>query len=155
MGTITRLVLRTDAWQGDTLFAQAYDELCLLARLRLYRGAATATTGTLLHDSWQRLLPGVPARPERGAFFRFAARALRAMLGAPRTPAVSPDEVRRLHSALQALARHEPLLADVLQMRHFGGFDDARIAQRLGLTEHAVRRCGERGRTLLQGLLQA
>lgn len=155
MGTITRLVLRTDAWQGDTTFAQAYDELCLLARLRLYRGSGPATTGTLLHDSFGRLANGAPAKAEQGAFFRFAARALRAMLGLPRTPAASVDEVQRLHAALQTLARTEPLLAEVLQMRHFGGFDDARIAQRLGLSEHAVRRCGERGRRLLQGLLQA
>jgi RNA polymerase sigma factor (sigma-70 family) len=55
--------------------------------------------------------------------------------------------------ALKRLAAAEPRLAQVVEMRYFGGFSEAEIAQTLGCTERTVRRDWEKARLLLMALL--
>jgi len=59
----------------------------------------------------------------------------------------------RVHEALQALAEAEPRLAKVVEMRYFGGWTEAEIAEVLQLTERTVRRDWDKARMLLSALL--
>lgn len=59
----------------------------------------------------------------------------------------------RVDKALTALATVEPRLAQVVEMRYFGGLTDAEIAQALGLTDRTVRRDWDKARLLLRTML--
>jgi DNA-directed RNA polymerase specialized sigma24 family protein len=48
----------------------------------------------------------------------------------------------------------EPRLAQVAQMRYFGGYSEQAIAEALDITERTVRRDWEKARLLLEALLQ-
>ena len=60
----------------------------------------------------------------------------------------------RLHEALAALQAAEPRLAQVVEMRYFGGYTEPEIGEVLGLTERTVRRDWEKARLLLLALLR-
>ena len=64
------------------------------------------------------------------------------------------DEVLRLHEALAALQAAEPRLAQVVEMRYFGGYTEVEIGEVLGLTERTVRRDWDKARLLLLALLR-
>ena len=55
----------------------------------------------------------------------------------------------QVHEALFALEEAEPRLATVVEMRYFGGYSEAEIAESLDLTERTVRRDWEKARLLL------
>jgi RNA polymerase sigma factor (TIGR02999 family) len=65
----------------------------------------------------------------------------------------SPDEALAVDTALGALAQVEPLLAQVVEMRYFGGMTDAEIATALGLTDRTVRRDWDKARALLRTMV--
>jgi RNA polymerase sigma factor (TIGR02999 family) len=164
----------------DRLFAAAYPELRRLARSRLFGGGRNTVLDTtaLVHESYLRLVrSGLPQRSDRGAFFAYAARVMRSVIVdavrerqalrrggdlqrmtldtavADAMPA-GEDEVLGVHEALQALAAAEPRLAQVVEMRYFGGYSELEIAESLGVTDRTVRRDWERARLLLLALLQ-
>ena len=64
------------------------------------------------------------------------------------------DEMFDVHSALADLARLDPRLASVVEMRYFGGMSDAEIGEALGLTDRTVRRDWEKARALLSVALR-
>ena len=49
------------------------------------------------------------------------------------------EDVLRVNEALDVLAQAEPRLAQVVEMRYFGGYTEAEIAEALELTERTVR----------------
>ena len=59
------------------------------------------------------------------------------------------DDILRVHEALQALAQIDARLAQVVEMRYFGGLSEAEIAQALGVSQRTVRRDWEKARLLL------
>jgi len=63
------------------------------------------------------------------------------------------DEAMQVHEALQSLAQVEPRLAQVVEMRYFGGLTEVEIGEALGLTERTVRRDWEKARLLLAAML--
>jgi len=164
----------------DALFAAAYPELRRLAQSRLQRGGRSTLLNTtvLVHESYLRAVESGGLKPaSRSAFFAYAARTMRSVvidglrqrqaqrrgggathlalttgleahLGAPE------DEVLRVDEALQALAAEAPRLAQVVEMRYFGGYTEALIAQALGVTERTVQRDWEKARLLLMALLK-
>jgi RNA polymerase sigma factor (sigma-70 family) len=70
-------------------------------------------------------------------------------------PALGREAVRRdVHDALQALAQREPRLAQVVEMRYFGGLDEQEIATALDVTDRTVRRDWEKARLLLADALR-
>lgn len=168
-----------DAAARDELFAQAYPELRRLARARL-RGGGRSTvlqTTVLVHESYLRLAgaPSLQLR-DRQAFFAYASRVMRSVIvdavrerqaerrggGAEHqtldTHAADsmPDgeaEIVHVHEALLALEAAEPRLATVVEMRYFGGYTEAEIAEALGLTERTVRRDWDKARLLLRATL--
>ena len=59
------------------------------------------------------------------------------------------DDILRIHEALDELASVEPRLAQVVEMRYFGGLLEAEIAQALGVTERTVQRDWQKARLFL------
>ncbi len=58
-----------------------------------------------------------------------------------------------LTKRLTRLAQAEPRLAKVVEMRYFGGYTEAEIAEALELTERTVRRDWDKARLLLSEIL--
>jgi RNA polymerase sigma factor (TIGR02999 family) len=69
-------------------------------------------------------------------------------------PAPEPEALA-VHEALLALQAVEPRLAQVVEMRYFGGLSESEIAAALGLTERTVRRDWLKARALLLSMLSA
>jgi RNA polymerase sigma factor (sigma-70 family) len=59
-----------------------------------------------------------------------------------------------VHEALEALEQAEPRLAQVAQMRYFGGYSEQEIAETLGVTERTVQRDWEKARIILAATLR-
>jgi len=62
--------------------------------------------------------------------------------------------VLRVNEALDVLAQAEPRLTQVVEMRYFGGYSEAEIAEALDLTERTVRRDWDKARLLLGAILK-
>ena len=55
-----------------------------------------------------------------------------------------------MHEALEELAQADPRVAQVVEMRYFGGYSDKEIAAALGVTERTVQRDWEKALMLLR-----
>ena len=183
MTELTQLILRVKGGESgakDELFAAAYPELRKLARSRLRDGGRNTVLDTtaLVHESYLKFLGGGQLRAgDRRAFFALASAVMRSVVidsarerqsqrrgsGADRLTlstellesAASADlDVLRVNEALDILAQAEPRLAQVVEMRYFGGYTEADIAEALELTERTVRRDWEKARLLLGAMLK-
>jgi RNA polymerase sigma factor (TIGR02999 family) len=180
---ISELIRRVNAGDSgaqDALFAAAYGELRTLARSRLRDGGRNTMLDTtaLVHESYLRFVHGGQLRSDdRRAFFAYASRVMRSVIidavrerQAERRggdlqrltlntqivdnlPA-GEDEVLRVHEALETLAQAEPRLAQVVEMRYFGGYSEKEVADTLGLTDRTVRRDWDKARLLLGAMLK-
>jgi RNA polymerase sigma factor (TIGR02999 family) len=183
MGDVT-LLLRAassgDAQAGDQLMALIYPELKRLACSRLRRsGEITLLDPTsLVHEAWERFRIGADASfPDRRYFLSYAAKVMRTVVidaartraaerrggAVPHVPldtlvsesvAPSGDELLRVHEALDELALLEPRLAQVVEMRFFGGLSEAEVAEALDVTVRTVQRDWKKARLLLAGVLR-
>jgi RNA polymerase sigma factor (TIGR02999 family) len=63
------------------------------------------------------------------------------------------SEPVRVDDALADLAKVEPRLAQVVEMRYFGGYNDEEVAEALGITARTVQRDWQKARLLLQAML--
>jgi RNA polymerase sigma factor (TIGR02999 family) len=169
-----------DVQARDALFSVAYGELRKLAHARLRNGGRSSCleTTALVHESYLRFLKSQQLRIEdRRAFFAYASRVMRSVIvdtvrehralrrggdlqeitldtqGFANLPA-GENEAVDVHEALLALEQAEPRLAQVVEMRYFGGYSEAEIGEVLGVTERTVRRDWEKARLLLLALLK-
>jgi RNA polymerase sigma factor (TIGR02999 family) len=169
-----------DAEARAALFAAAYPELHRMARSRLRDGGRSVvldTTG-LVHESYLRFVRVGELRVEdRRAFFAYASQVMRSVIvnsvreriaqkrggaGLPLTLStglrsdVADDEgtVLAVHEALQDLEKADPRLAQVVQMRYFGGYSEKEIAETLDMTERTVQRDWEKARLILAAALR-
>jgi RNA polymerase sigma factor (TIGR02999 family) len=163
---------------ADELVPLFYDELRRMAhRVRARAGGeATLQTTALVHETYFKL------RSARGwnddvHFLRAAARAMRHVLishaetrlaakrgaGAVHVPLTAADDVSaaedelmvNLNESLERLAQHSPRLAQVVECRYFGGYDEQATARALDLSERTVRRDWALARAWLYRDLQA
>jgi len=170
---------RGDAAAKDALFTALYEELHRLARAHLRRSAGPLTLGTttLLHEAYLGLAErDALAFPDRNRFLAYASRAMRwividfvrqrhaykrggeltfvslddAELAGPE--AVS--ELVHLGEALGDLARLQPDLAELVDMKYFCGFSFAEIAALRGVSERTVQRDWEKARLVLHDSLR-
>jgi RNA polymerase sigma factor (TIGR02999 family) len=182
MGQLTDLLGRIqsgDAAARDALFAAAYAELHALAEARLRDGGRDAlldTTG-LVHESYLRFARAGELRAEdRRAFFAYASKVMRSVIlnsvrervalkrgGMPQSQEAGPlaadlpgDEraVLEVHEALEDLEQADPRLAQVAEMRYFGGYSEKEIAETLEITERTVQRDWEKARLILAAALR-
>ena len=164
----------------DALFSAAYPELRKLARSRLRDGGRSTVMDTtaLVHESYLRFIKCSQLHSDdRRAFFAYASRVMRSVIidavrerqaerrggGLPMLTLNTAQadslpsgeaEVLAVHEALATLAAAEPRLAQVVEMRYFGGYSEAEIAEALALTERTVRRDWDKARLLLNALLK-
>jgi RNA polymerase sigma factor (sigma-70 family) len=64
------------------------------------------------------------------------------------------ETVLAVHEALEALEQADPRLAQVAQMRYFGGYSEQEIAETLEITERTVQRDWEKARLILAAALR-
>lgn len=164
-----------DRSAADRAYTMLYDELRRLARSRLrHEDALTLDTTALVHESYLRLRAGPPGEyPDRHHFLSYASHVMRSVIidlvraqraerrgGGERALTLSTtlldgagaadgDEVLRVHEALDELAAAEPRLAQVVEMRYFGGLTETEIATALELTERTVQRDWHKARLFL------
>lgn len=164
--------------EAAALWSGLYGDLKQLARSRLRRSGPITlldTTG-LVNDAYLRMAAG--RRPDYGSseqFLGYAARVMRSVVidlvrerRAERRGgdlerialdteviggSAAEEELLQVDQALENLARLEPRLCRVVEMRYFGGFTEAEIGAALGLTERTVRRDWEKARLLLRAML--
>jgi len=169
-----------DRGARDELFEAAYIELRKLARSRLRDGGRNTylDTTALVHESYLRFLNSGQLRVEdRRAFFAYASKVMRSVIidavrerqaerrGGDLSEVtldtqlsaelpVGEAEVLQVHEALLALEQAEPRLAQVVEMRYFGGYSEIEIAEALAVTERTVRRDWDKARLLLMNALK-
>jgi RNA polymerase sigma factor (TIGR02999 family) len=164
----------------DALFAAAYQELRKLARFRLRGGGRNAVldTTSLVHESYLRLAKaGRLALDDRAHFLRYASYAMRSVIvdlvrqrqssrrggaadhitlttRAGAGAKAGERQILRVHDAIGALAHHDARMAQVVEMRYFGGLTEQEIADALDVTDRTVRRDWEKARIWLSDALK-
>lgn len=176
-GEITRLLIKWgegDAAAANALFPLVYQQLKVVAhaRLRLGRGDGTLSTTALVHEAYLKLVdaPGISAR-ERSHFYALASQAMRHILvdyarrraakkrghSAERVP-IDPDrlavreragEVVALDEGLERLMAISPRLAQIVELRFFGGLSVEETAEVLDSSPRTVNRDWEKARAFL------
>lgn len=157
------------------LFDATYQDLHRIARARLAKSPRNAIldTTSLVHESYMRFANAGQLRIEdRVHFLRYAGQAMRSVIvdfarqrqaerhggGAQHitldsqivdTPDAAEVEILNVHQALEELAQHDPRLAQVVEMRYFGGMSEAEIADVLEVATRTVRRDWDKARLLL------
>ena len=160
-GELLSAMREGDAKARDALFEAAYRDLHRLAHHRLRDGGRN-----------------VLRAEDRRAFFAYASRVMRSVIvdavrerqAARRggdaaqitlnTQVIAdlpsgPDQILKVDEALDELAKAEPRLAAIVEMRYFGGYSDIEIAEALELTTRTVRRDWSKARMLLSIALKA
>ena len=180
---LTELIHRAqngDAGAADSLFAATYSDLRKLARGRLRDNSRNTLldTSSLVHESYLRFAGAGRLRLEdRVHFMRWAGRVMRSVIvdfarrshaerrggdAAHITLTTQIDEripngateILRVHEALDEIASLNPRMAQVVEMRYFGGMTEPEIAEALGVTDRTVRRDWEKARLLLREALK-
>lgn len=159
---------RGDDGARARLFAMVEDQLKAMAsnRLRGERADVTIQATMLVHDAYLQLIGADEPIDwnDRKHFYVLAAKAMRRILvdharhrraakrGGPhrRRAALEPeqlasadrnttDNILALHEALKRLAEIDPRQADIVELRHFGGYGVAEVADLLGVSERTVK----------------
>ena len=162
---------------AEALFQSLYDELHRLAQRQLRRGAGVSLSATtLLHEAYLDLSERDPARyPDRARFMGYAARAMRGLIidyarnrhaqkrgGAFHLTTLDTDiadgttgapDPSRIGDALDALAQVDPALAELVDLKYFGGLSVAEIAALRGVSERTVERDWLKARVWLRRAL--
>jgi RNA polymerase sigma factor (TIGR02999 family) len=144
--------------------------------LRRERAGHTLQPTALLHEAWLRLASVRHPWQDRTHFVSAAARAMRRILvehGRARAAAkrgggvgrvtlatgilgdgAAPDDVLVVDEALQRLAALDPRLAQIVELRVFGGLDHPEIAGHLGCSLRTVERDWRTARAFLRRTLR-
>jgi RNA polymerase sigma factor (TIGR02999 family) len=180
--TISELILSAeggDRSAADALFAALYDELHRLARRQLARKAPDLALGTttLLHEAYLDIKGREgTVFPDRARFMGYAARVMRAVIidhvrnrkarkrGGEFEITSLPDDVAdtaakakelaAVGDAVDELARIDPLLAQIVDLKFFCGFSFAEIGAMRGLSERTVQRHWDKARLYLHEAMQ-
>jgi len=172
-------VERGDAGAREALFAALYADLHRLARRELARPSANVSLGvtTLLHEAYLDMAArGGPSFPDRARFMGYAARVMRGLIidharsrraakrgGAFELTSIETDiadasadhrELARISDALDDLARSDPALAEVVDLKFFCGFSFGEIASLRSISERTAQRNWEKARIVLYRMLQ-
>lgn len=179
--SLTKVIAGAPAEGADIseLWAAAYSELRQLARARLrVSGPLTLLdTAGLVNDAYARLAGYKQLRVEsRAHFLAYCSRVMRSVIidlvrenqalrrggdaqkitlntAVGDIPSNNDEEPLRVNDALNDLAKLEPRLAQVVEMRYFGGYAESEIAEALGVTVRTVQRDWQKARVILQAML--
>jgi len=170
---------RGDSSAADALFTALYSELHRLARQQLARHGSGGSLGatTLLHEAYLDISRRESAVfPDQGRFMAYAAKVMRGLIidyarsrkaekrggnfhitsigDREGEAAADGQELSRIGEALDGLARVDPALAEVVDMKFFCGFSFAEIAAMRGGSERTVQRRWEKARIYLHAALE-
>lgn len=155
-------------------FVSLYSELRRLAQRKLRQGGAAHAMGatTLLHEVYLTVhARGGVVFPDDARFLAYASRAMRGLIidytrsrqalkrGAGFEITSLPTEIpgaadpsaelQRLNDAVERLAATDARLAEVVDLKYFGGFSFAEIAAMCDTSERTVQRDWEKARLFL------
>ena len=159
----------------NRIFATLYPDLRHLARARLSQGARLTLldTSALVHECYLRFLKcEIVGLANRRHFFAYCSRVMRSIIvdaararralqrGGDLTKVTldtahrdeipeAEDQVIELAEAIDGLAKIDDRLAQTMELRLFGGFNEAEIAETLGVSDRTVRRDIEKARLLM------
>jgi len=181
--TITSLINAAESGDGaatDALFSTLYSELHRLAKRELGRRGAppSLSVTTLLHEAYLHISARAGTSfPDQARFMGYAARVMRGLIidharshcaikrggefeitSLENKDVENPADVKELSSisdALDQLAKVEPGLAEVVDMKFFCGFSFAEIAALQKLSERTVQRKWEKARIYLHRSVRA
>ena len=168
-----------DREAADRAYAALYPELVKIARarLRVHQSNTLLDTQALVHESFLRFVSADKLGiADRKHFFAYAAKTMRnividfarrrqaerhggnaervtldsRLLGETGQEA-SVIDVDKILRELEAL---DPTLAQVVEMRYFGGFTDAEIAAAMDISDRTVRRHWDKARAFMLAQLQ-
>jgi RNA polymerase sigma factor (TIGR02999 family) len=165
---------------NQEIFTVLYRELRQLAHYRLMKSGRVTLldTTSLVHETFLRVAGASRVElSEHSQFLAYAARVMRSIVvdfvrrrmaerrggdqrrvtldinSAARLPSPE-DEIIRINDALEELAKVDPQLVNVVEMRYFAGLSDDDIAAALGVNARTVRRYWQKARLLLSLTLQ-
>jgi RNA polymerase sigma factor (TIGR02999 family) len=169
-----------DREAANRAYAVLYPELLKIARARLRRHQPNTLLDTqaLVHESFMRFVAadkiGVA---DRKHFFTYAAKTMRNIVidfarrrqaerrgGAAERVTLDSHvlgqgqqdtSVIDIDTALRELELLDPALAQVVEMRYFGGYTDADIAAAMDIADRTVRRHWDKARAFILAQLQA
>jgi RNA polymerase sigma factor (TIGR02999 family) len=170
---------RADSAASAELFAALYSELHRLAQRELQRRSVSASLSvtTLLHEAYLDIAGRDGAAfPDRARFMGYAARVMRGLIidhvrnrraqkrgGLFELTSVSTDiadsvpDVRQLSAigdALDDLARMDPSLAEVVDLKFFCGFTFTEIGAMRSVSERTIQRQWDKARIYLHRSLR-
>jgi RNA polymerase sigma factor (TIGR02999 family) len=170
---------RTGSDAVNALFQVTYEDLKLLAhkRLRHNQPVTALDTTSLVHESYLRFLGASRLDlQDRGHFMVYAAKVMRSVIvdmvrrkssqrrgggevhltlgtGAENVIA-KEDELLQMDEALTELARVDPQLVEIVEMRYFAGLSVEEVAQHIGLSPRTVFRQWDKARLVLLDALR-
>ena len=175
--TIPALIVaaeKGDPAATEALFSALYSELHRLAKCQLARSGGFVTLGvtTLLHEAYLDMVgEGGPQFPDRARFMGYAARVMRGLIidharnrqaqkrggefvittleNKTLEDPADDRELMQISDALDQLAKVDPSLAEVVDMKFFCGFSFPEIAAMRNLSERTVQRKWEKARIYL------
>lgn len=181
--TIPALMAAAERGEGgaaEALFAALYSELHRLAKRELARHGAPLSLGatTLLHQAYIDMAErDGQAFPDRARFMGYAARVMRGLIidharnkraqkrgglfeitsldTEAEETAIDDRELTRISGALDDLAKVEPGLSEIVDLKFFCGFSFAEIAAMKGQSERTVQRDWEKARVYLHRTISA
>lgn len=163
----------------DEAFKAWYPELKKIAHSRLHRsgmGGSMQTT-SLVHDSYLKLSTGPDLQfASRLQFLAYASRTLRSLVidtireeralrrggdmnlvtldTAVQEGIADSVDIEAVNGAMDDLAKLDPALAQLVEMRFFGGMTAIEIAEALNISERSVQREWSKARALLLTLIE-
>jgi RNA polymerase sigma factor (TIGR02999 family) len=163
--------------EADALFSSLYAELHRLAKRELWRGGASLSVTTLLHEAYLDISAREKATfPDEARFMGYASRVMRGIIidharsrsalkrggefdlitaeeDALQCPA-DAKELAMISDALDELSKIDPDLAQLVDLKFFCGFSFAEIAALHKLSERTVQRKWEKARIYLHSALK-
>jgi RNA polymerase sigma factor (TIGR02999 family) len=158
---------------ADDLFDTLYSELHRLARRELNRRGPAGGLGvtTLLHEAYLRIQGrDGTVFVDHARFMGYAARVMRGLiidevrrrrsqkrgglfhltsLTTHTEGVTDPQTLVQIGDALDELAKAEPDLAEIIELKFFCGFSFSEIAAMRGVSERTIQRSWEKGRLYL------
>jgi RNA polymerase sigma factor (TIGR02999 family) len=181
--SISSLISGAEGGDGaatDELFSTLYSELHRMAKRELARRGSPASLSvtTLLHEAYLDIAAREGNRfPDRPRFMGYATRVMRGLIidharnrnaqkrggefeitsikTEPGEYFVDAKELSCISDALDQLAKIEPKLAELVDMKFFCGFSFAEIAVLENLSERTVQRRWEKARIYLHRSIRA
>lgn len=157
----------------EALFSTLYSELHRLAKAQLARGGygISVSVTTILHDAYVDMAARDTKFPDRAHFMGYAAQVMRKLIidharnrqaqkrgGQFQITSLKDEiaadladerELTQISEALDRLAKLEPSLAEIVDMKFFCGFSFAEIAAMRNLSERTVQRQWQKARIYL------